>query len=138
MKKALIILSIAAITAISFADTFPGTTTPQNSDRDTQSLWRINRLLYEAANGTTPFQVATSGTSTTTATVSGTNLTTSGTLAAGARSVVFISSGNFTGSIATAVVPASTSQTLRAPDGMTLSAIPYTVTSGTLGVLKTQ
>jgi hypothetical protein len=106
-------------------------------DRDTQSLWKINRLLDDAASGAKPIQVATSGTATTVAVVSGTSLTTSGTIAAGARQVILTTSSNYAGTVLGATFNASETQTISAPDGMTLSAIPFTISSGTLRALKT-
>lgn len=78
-----------------------------------------------------------------------TTATTSGTVAARARFVTFIFNTSFTGTIAGACFagtagvcsagsPADLSLTIPAPAGDTLTAITYTVSAGSVRIIRTQ
>lgn len=66
-----------------------------------------------------------------------TTVSSSGSVAAGARSATLITSGDFAGTILTDTAQASGSYTFTASAGNTLAAIAYTVTSGSIEILKT-
>ena len=101
-------------------------TTPRAGDDDTALLGKQLQLL--AAGITT-----TPGTGTT-RTPAFTAATSSGTVTAGAKSVTFIFSTDFAGTILGTTIDLSTmgSITFTAPSGDTLSAIAYTRSAGTI------
>jgi hypothetical protein len=69
-----------------------------------------------------------------------TTVTTSGTVAAGARKLTFVFSSDFAGTVLTATFAGANdaSISLDAPTPNTLAAVAYTVTAGTIRIVKVQ
>lgn len=69
-------------------------------------------------------------------TVSGSTVSLSGSVVAGARSVLFITSSDFAGSIAGVTRGADESLSFSSQTGNSLSAIPYTRSAGSIDIYK--
>lgn len=87
-------------------------------------------LLLGVLNPTTP--------SSSQRTVTSSSVTTSGTVTAGAYSITFIFSSDFTGSVDAVAYDGAndSSVTVQAPASDTLEAVAYVVTTGTLRIIK--
>lgn len=73
-------------------------------------------------------------------TASVTTVSSSGTVAAGARKLTFVLSPDFTGTILTGTFSGATDAAIPfdAPAGDTVGAIPYTISAGSIRILKVQ
>lgn len=106
---------------------------PNGEDTDNTLLFKIARQVdSRIALGGVPVSPAAgvARTLTTTAAVA------SGSVAVGAKSIVFSSSSDWAGTIAGAAFPASTTVTVNAPFGDTLAAIAFTRSAGTLNIFR--
>lgn len=136
-------LCIAAIALCACASAYAQTTVAVDKDKYRNSdhapvQWKTKR------SGSTDTLVVAPDNSQATGTVRTPSLsapiTTSGTVAAGARSVTIILSSDFDGTLLTAAVNGTTDSVFvwTAPPGDTLGAFAYTIAAGSLRVVKVQ
>lgn len=105
-------------------------TVPTFEDTDTIALKKLSINFYQWITGTVP--ASSQGT----LTASSTAATTNGSVAAGAQSVTFTAGAGTTVTVAGGALAAGASISFVAPPGFKLAAIPYTVSGGTLTILK--
>lgn len=110
-------------------DPFKADATPSTSDNEVMLLRKIAKSLDILAGGAPSGDAASQQ-----LTPAGSAVTSSGTVAAGKRSVTFIADSSFTGTVLGVALNASESITFTAPVGFTLGAIVYTRTAGTLRI----
>jgi hypothetical protein len=126
-------------------DAWPTSTSPSYQDSTNTALGKIGRTLDESRNNYFPLwvkgTVSTTPASPVVRTASIATATTSGTVAAGARTLTFIFSANFTGTLLSGTFSGATAASVTINAGGqadTLAAVGYVVTTGTLQILEVQ
>lgn len=139
--KNVILLSLLMVVAV-FGQDYQASTTPTINDKEMMSLQKITKLLNDAKTGGAPISVTVSTSGVTPATVTPTisTVTSSGSVAAGAKRLVFIFSGDYSGTLlgATFAGGVDNSITLDAGSGNQLNTVAYTVTTGSIRIVKVQ
>jgi len=101
-------------------------------DTETQLLRKLVAILGGARDGTSPLIVDTEAGAGATRTPALTSVTASGSVTAGKKSVAFLASDDFVGTVAGGTLPAGKAISFEADGSDTLSAIAYTRSAGTL------